>query len=146
MNLGYCVVHYVHEQGSPGRVCVVTSRNLEAAQGLIETLSGYYRDHARYKQDIYDLTDMYHRNAIGLLDSKRLESLKQYSPEAYNCIVSMEQVDYTVQVFEPLGMRHWINRRFDGVSNFVREENHKAAEDYKRKRAEAKVLKNSVAL
>lgn len=145
MDLGYCVVHHVHEQGSPGRVCVVTSRNLEAAQGLIETLSGYYRDHARYKQEIFDLTKLYHQKALDM-PTPQLEDLKQYSPEAWYSIKDANPVDYTVQVFSPLGTRHWINRKWDTMVDHLNAELERGAAEYKKKRAEAKVLKNSVAL
>lgn len=85
MNLGYCVVHYMHEQGMQGQVVVVTHTDLWEAQSLVETLSGYPRDHERYKQEVFNLTKMYHEEALGLLDDKYKRSLKQYSPEAFPC-------------------------------------------------------------
>lgn len=145
MELGYCVVHDFMEQGMPGRVCVVTSMNLGAAQALVEQLSGYYRDHERYTQEIFDLTKLYHQKAL-CMPTPQLDDLKQYSPEAWYCVQDGKPVQYTVQVFSPHGTRHWINRKWDTMVDYLNSELEKGAAEYKRKRAEAKVFKNSVAL
>lgn len=145
MSLGYCVVHFMLEQGLPGRICVVTGQNLEDAQSLVERLSGYHRDHDRYTQEIFDLTKLYHQKALDM-PTPQLNELREYSPEAWESVNKNSPVNYTVQVFSPYGYRHWANRRWDGVCNFIDEESAKGAAEYAKRRAEAKVLKNSVAL
>lgn len=145
MDLGYCVVYEFMEQGLPDRICVVTSRNLEAAQSLVERLSGYYRDHERYQQKVFDLTKLYHQKALDM-PTPQLDDLKQFSPEAWYSVKDASPVDYTVQVFSHYGTRHWINRKWDTMVDYLNSELEKGAAEYKRKRSEAKVLKNSVAL
>lgn len=142
MNLGHCAVFYEHEQGSPGRVIVATSIYMSKVTNTLEYLSGFPADHERYGFDYYDLTAMYHMNALGQLDPKRLQELRQYSPEAVRAILSASPVETTVQQFEPLGIRHWINRRFDSVEEHVRSENVKAAEAYQAKRKAEREMKN----
>lgn len=134
MNLGHCVVSHIHEQGFEGRVVVVTSAYMSVCTNTVEYLSGYPADHERYGFEYYDLTALYHHNALGQLDSKELQKLRQYSPEAVESIITGSPVANTVQQFEPLGVRHWINRRFDSVKEHVRSENAKAAEAYQAKR------------
>lgn len=134
MHLGHCAVFYEHEQGSPGRVIVATSIYMSRVTNTLEYLSGYPADHERYGFEYYDLTALYHHNALGQLDPKELRKLRQYSPEAVESILTGSPVANTVQQFEPLGVRHWINRRFDSVKEHVRSENEKAAEDYRTKR------------
>lgn len=134
MNLGYCVVFHIHEQGLPARIVVVTSLELEHAQSIVEDISGYPREHKRYQQEVFDLTSMYHRLELGELDDKELRNLQQYSPESVWAIKHDDQVDFTVQAFSPLGTRHWINRRWDEVVDNLNDILRQAAQAYKEKR------------
>lgn len=134
MNLGYCVVFYAHEQGTPGSVVVVTSSDLDHAQNLVENISGYSRDHDRYEQEIFDLTRMYHLNALGELEDKALRNLYQYSPESVWAIKDASPVSFTVQAFEPLSTRQWINRRWDEVVDNLNDILRQVAQTYKEKR------------
>lgn len=119
MNLGYCVVFSYLEQGSIGLTVVVTSDSLPHAIDITEKVSGYPRDHERYTQKIYDLTNMYHRKALGELDPKQFQELKGHSPEACEAIEKVKLVKYSVQAYEPLGIRCWINRLWSTVTDAV---------------------------
>lgn len=119
MNLGYCVVFDYMEQGWRGLTVVVCSQDLERAKELVENISDYPRDHERYSQEVFNLTEMYHKNALGMVPDEDLKYLKKYSPEAVEAILSGSAVDFSVQAHHPLGMRTWINRKWDMVTEYV---------------------------
>lgn len=117
MDLGYCVVFDHMEQGWEGLTVVVTSDDLESAVTLVETISGYPRDHQRYTQEVFDLTRLYHQQALGEVGELDLMKLSQYSPESINAINKVSPVDYSVQAYTPLGARCWINRKWGFVTD-----------------------------
>lgn len=117
MDLGYCVVFDHMEQGWEGLTVVVTSTDLDEAVSLVETISGYPRDHQRYAQEVFDLTRLYHQQALGEVGELDLMKLSGYSPESINAIKKVSLVDYTVQAYTPLGARCWINRKWDFVTD-----------------------------
>lgn len=119
MNLGYCVVFDHGEQGWSGLVAVVCHENLSKAKSLVETISGYPMEHERYTQEVFNLTEMYHKHQLGQITDKDVASLNEYSPEAVYSILNAHPVDYSVQAFRPLGTRHWINRKWEVVSAFL---------------------------
>lgn len=112
MSLGYCVVFDHREQGWEGLTVVVTSTDLERAIKLVETISGYPKDHERYTQEVFDLTRLYHQRALGVVSELAMINLSQYSPEAVEAVDSNSQVDFSVQAYRPLGTRTWINRKW----------------------------------
>lgn len=116
MNLGYCVVFDHGEQGWDGLTVVVCNGTLEKAQSLVETISGYPINHERYTQEVFNLTEMYHKYQLGQITDKEINHLSGYSPEAAYAVLHVDPVDYSVQAFRPLGTRHWINRKWEFVT------------------------------
>lgn len=135
-NLGYCVVFSHMEQGWDGLTVVVTHSNLAEASKLVEVLSGYHATHERYTQQVFNLTEMYHKLALEIDEVKsEFSDLADYSPESLIAINKCLPVDYTAQVYPPLGMRMWINRKWDLVQQAVSEDLKKKSIDrstYKR--------------
>lgn len=117
MSLGYCVIFDHGEQGWDGLTVVVTSADLERAVKLVETISSYPATHERYTQEVFDLTRLYHQQALGEVSELDLMKLNQYSPESIQAINSASPVDYSVQAYRPLGTRTWINRKWGFVTD-----------------------------
>lgn len=119
-NLGYCVVFSHMEQGSDGLTVVVTHSKLAEASKLVEVLSGHHAADERYTQQVFNLTEMYHKLALEIDSvSSEFRDLADYSPESLVAINKCVPVDYTAQVYPPLGMRMWVNRKWDLVQQTV---------------------------
>lgn len=122
MNLGYCVVFDHGEQGWDGLTVVVTSTDLARAIRLVEAISSYPATHERYTQEVFDLTRLYHQQALGEVSQLDLMKLNQYSPEAIQAINSASPVDYSVQAYRPLGTRSWVNRKWGLVQSSIKKD------------------------
>ena len=144
MNLGYCVIFSHGEQGMPMLDVVATGDELERSLSIVESISGYPRDHDRYTFDVFDLTKLYHMSELGMDEARTLiDKLSNFSPESVAAISLAEPVEFTVQAYRPFGLRAWINRSWEVVTKFLGDHLKDSATKAREYRTKQRELRNN---